>query len=486
MPLVCSSWRSWPCGHDFRRGQNERTQTRPGSQVCRCISSELGYYGVPAVHLSPPSSVKRIVSLDVLRGIAIGLVLLAHIPFDRPTDWFGYPILQRLTTSGWMGVDLFFVLSGFLVAGLLFREFQRRGTIDVGRFLLRRGLKIWPSYYAAFGTLLALELLLGWSTSGAVDWGLIPKTWPSWLFLQNYAYSHWRWTWTLAVEEHFYLTIPFCLLLLLRFRECGDAQRRSRLIIGSMLAFCACVLAARTAQAFRFPVNAWRTLYEPTHFRVDSLLSGVLISYVYYFHRPWLERLRPYRILMFFSALALLAPVTIWPLTTTRFCVTIGFTLLYLAFGAVLIVTVLTDWSRCPRALARAAQPMIRTLRVLGIYSYTIYIMHYALYRLVPGTNDALRAVLTSHWGLTVWPTTLIICTVYLVIAIGSGILLSHLIERPVLAWRERRFRAYHFVEATAAAVADLKDAPPSGPAAVSDARLDWPTTPVQLPDAGR
>ena len=483
---MCPSQCSWPCGHGSRRGQIENSETLPGPQFCRCISSELSYYGVPAVPLSPPSSAKRIVSLDVLRGIAIGLVLFAHLPFDRPTDWFGYPLLQRFILSGWIGVDLFFVLSGFLIAGLLFREFQRRGTIDVGRFLLRRGLKIWPSYYAAFGTLLALELLLGWFTTGAAEWGVIPKTWPSWLFLQNYAHNHWRWTWTLAVEEHFYLTIPFCLLLLLRFRACGDSQSRSRLIIGSMLAFCAFVLAARTAQAFRLPVNAWRTLCHPTHFRVDSLLFGVLISYVYHFHRAWLERLRPYRIIIFLSALALLAPVVIWQLGRSRICVSIGLTLLSLGFGGVLIVTVLTDWSRCPRRLAQAAQPMVRTLRFLGIYSYTIYIMHYALYRLLPGTNDALRGFLTAHWGLTVWPTSLIICAVYLMIAIGSGMLLSHLVERPVLAWRERRFRGHHGVEATAAAAADPKDAPQSGTAAVSAPRLDWPTAPVQLPDVER
>ncbi len=479
MPLVCRSWQSWLCGDDFRRGQIENSRTRLDRRVCRCISSELSYYGVPAVPLSPPSSAKRIVSLDVLRGIAIGLVLFAHVPFDRPTAWFGYPTLKRLILSGWIGVDLFFVLSGFLVAGLLFREFQRRGTIDVGRFLLRRGLKIWPSYYAAFGAMLALEILLGWFASGTADWGLIPRTWPSWLFLQNYAYNNWTWTWTLAVEEHFYLTIPFCLLLLLQFRERGDAQRRSRLILGSMLAFCACILAARTAQAFRFPASAWKTLYYPTHFRVDSLLFGVLISYVYHFHRSWFERLRPYRILILLSALVLLAPVTLWPLGTGRFCVSIGFTLLYLSFGGILIVTMLTDWSRCPHHLARAAQPMVRVLQLLGIYSYTIYITHFALYRLVPDMNDALRGWLTTHWGLSTWPATLIICTVYVVIAIGSGMLLSHVVERPVLAWRERRFRGHHVVEATAATAAGPNDAPPIHTAPVSVPRLDWPTAPV-------
>ena len=134
-------------------------------------------------------------------------------------------------------------------------------------------------------------------------------------------------------------------------------------------------------------------------------------------------------------------------------------------------MSVSTDWSRCPRHLARAAQPMVRTLQVFGIYSYTIYLTHYALYRLVPDANDVLRGWLTTHWGLTVWPATLIICTVYLVIAIGSGVLLSHVVERPVLAWRERRFRGH--------SATDPNNAVPGSLAAPHQPRFDLPTAPA-------
>ena len=89
--------------------------------------------------LLPPSSAKRLPELDVLRGIAIALVLVRHLPSERPSDWLWFRGVEWLSTGGWVGVDLFFVLSGFLISGLLFVEYRRCGTINVGRFLWRRG-----------------------------------------------------------------------------------------------------------------------------------------------------------------------------------------------------------------------------------------------------------------------------------------------------------------------------------------------------------
>src|ERR1051325_7889657 len=74
-------------------------------------------------------------SLDVLRGVAVLLVIAYHYPY--------FSIMK----IAWIGVDLFFVLSGFLISGLLFLEIQRTGSIRIGRFLLRRGFKIYPAFY---------------------------------------------------------------------------------------------------------------------------------------------------------------------------------------------------------------------------------------------------------------------------------------------------------------------------------------------------
>lgn len=78
----------------------------------------------------------RLRGLDFLRGIAILLVLLRHQHLSEFT-----------TKAGWIGVDLFFVLSGFLVSGLLFKEYKNHRNVDVKQFLIRRGFKIYPVYY---------------------------------------------------------------------------------------------------------------------------------------------------------------------------------------------------------------------------------------------------------------------------------------------------------------------------------------------------
>src|SRR3954471_20438531 len=78
----------------------------------------------------------RLTELDFLRGIAVILVLFAH-----------HYLISYTGTMGWIGVDLFFVLSGFLVSGLLFAEYKKFGDIHPVRFLIRRGFKIYPLFY---------------------------------------------------------------------------------------------------------------------------------------------------------------------------------------------------------------------------------------------------------------------------------------------------------------------------------------------------
>lgn len=90
----------------------------------------------------------RLIQLDVLRGLAILLVLGDHYATSVDESRLGAGHLQPLNAAmerfGWSGVDLFFVLSGFLVGGLLFSELKRNVRLDVRRFLVRRAFKIWP------------------------------------------------------------------------------------------------------------------------------------------------------------------------------------------------------------------------------------------------------------------------------------------------------------------------------------------------------
>jgi peptidoglycan/LPS O-acetylase OafA/YrhL len=157
----------------------------------------------------------RIIQLDILRAIAIFLVLAHHLGSGGvrnsglyalvvyinhcPDDWHHAPerVARSIIHAGWMGVDLFFVLSGFLVSGLLFREFRQYGRVRLGRFLIRRGFKIYPGFYVLLGATL---LVFALTKIRAVKAGQI---WCEALFLTNYGPNIWGHTWSLAVEEHF-------------------------------------------------------------------------------------------------------------------------------------------------------------------------------------------------------------------------------------------------------------------------------------------
>ena len=124
----------------------------------------------------------RSAALDALRALAVLLVLGRHFPEPPPgaalPAWLA--VWQR---GGWIGVDLFFVLSGFLVSGLLFREYRRFGEIRYGHFLARRGFKIYPAFYLMFGAVLLYAAHMG---RAFVGW---PVVLSEMFFVQNYGPS---------------------------------------------------------------------------------------------------------------------------------------------------------------------------------------------------------------------------------------------------------------------------------------------------------
>jgi len=143
----------------------------------------------------------RLRELDFLRGIAILLVLLRH-----------GNLFDSTTNIGWIGVDLFFVLSGFLVSKLLFKEYSRFGNIEPKRFLIRRGFKIYPIYFLFYIPYLILRY---------PDIKTMPLL-GDLLFIQNYVYG-WGYafgpSWSLAIEEHFYFGFALLFFIFLRHKE---------------------------------------------------------------------------------------------------------------------------------------------------------------------------------------------------------------------------------------------------------------------------
>jgi peptidoglycan/LPS O-acetylase OafA/YrhL len=157
----------------------------------------------------------RLIQLDILRGIAILLVIGRHVHLQPHRSGALQSVTGYWFEIGWTGVDLFFVLSGFLVGGLLFKEWKLQSSLDIKRFLIRRGYKIWPPYviYLVFATAWLITTGVYSSASRA----LLAMS-PNFLHLQSYVLTPVPHTWSLAIEEHFYLALPFILLYAVTYR----------------------------------------------------------------------------------------------------------------------------------------------------------------------------------------------------------------------------------------------------------------------------
>ena len=306
----------------------------------------------------------RLRELDFLRGIAIILVLLRHIPLFSFTE-----------NMGWIGVDLFFVLSGFLVSGLLFKEFLKFGNIRPKLFLIRRGFKIYPIYYIFY--LPYLYVIIRSQTFDIAGF-LSDLT-----FTQNYI---WGWgyafaaSWSLAIEEHFYFGFTLFVWLSIKYRKIIFQKSETTLIktksfefiVAAILIIC---LILRLLSNIIFPQYLIRN-FTMTHLRIDSLMFGVLISYLYYFKNDYLNRLFQSQkyLLCTIAFLGLMWTPFIDPVPSF-FVKTIGFTLLYISFG-ILLISFLFE-SKINFILNKLFTSFIvNIISKIGVCSYSIYIIH--------------------------------------------------------------------------------------------------------------
>ncbi len=351
----------------------------------------------------PPAT--RLAALDVLRAVAVLLVLGRHMPELKPGA-APAPVLAFLSTwerGGWIGVDLFFVLSGFLISGLLFREFQRFGSIRYGHFLARRGFKIYPAFYVMLGGVLWLAASHG---RPFIGWRVL---FSEMCFVQNYGPALFPHTWSLAVEEHFYLLLPL-LLLALRGKGATPFAALPRIF----LAIAVLTLAARFATPPDQPLWLKAHLF-PTHLRLDSLLFGVLLSWCFHFrHAALTAFVACWRWALAAVAVLLFIPPFIIELRSGWYLRTLGLTAHYLASGALLL-------------LALHFKPQWRPLAFIGAHSYSIYLWH------IPVRYFGLS------WLPRDWPPVAAVVA-YFVVAIVVGVLAAKLIETPFLRLRDRLF----------------------------------------------
>jgi peptidoglycan/LPS O-acetylase OafA/YrhL len=355
--------------------------------------------------------------LDVLRCVAVLLVIGRH---TRTAIW--------IQDTGWVGVDLFFVLSGFLISGLLFVEYKERGSINVTRFYFRRGLKLYPAFYILLAITFTVSKVFG---SGRGGWAYLSEM----FYVQNYGPSVWGHTWSLAVEEHFYFALPLLLLLLIRLSK---SDRPFRAIPPIFLVVCIVCIISRIWMVADIPgsrIHDWdsyRHVYVDTHARFDSLFFGVLLGYLYHFHASWEAWVTRYRHVLL--ALAVLLLTSVFVRLDSRFMLTIGFTLLYIGFGIVLMLS-LTWHNVLPTAARLPAAKIGDLLAFVGMYSYSIYLWHVPLSTYLPVASQRILHVVMSplQTDLLYLPTSIVV-----------GIVMSKLVEYPMLRLRDRILPSGH------------------------------------------
>ena len=402
----------------------------------------------------PAEATRRLRPLDGLRALSVLWVVVFH------AGWYSWRYLPpasyaALLGAHWMlpiwrgdfGVDVFFVLSGFLIAGILIDERKERGAIDMPRFYVRRLMRLWPALVVA----LVVDILV-FDDHPTMAWANL-------LYVSNFvpvANVCMGWGWSLSIEEQFYLVCPWLLHAL------GASSYRTRLLVLGAVGLASIGAAAYAVAAgpfFSFDAEivvtrhperwsaAFDRLYTKPWMRAGPLLAGVAAAYTY--RAPGvMDRSARAKIgapLGFVLAVFVAVVCTHWPLA---FGIPRPLEIAYLAafrplFGVSVACIVLLSLSEHPlgRALARVLSA--RVLYPFAQLAYSIYLLNPIMTNIVHGH---LTPRLHGSAILGVRPYFYFApCDAALTVA--AAVLLYLLVERPFMELRpssRRRPAAAH------------------------------------------
>jgi peptidoglycan/LPS O-acetylase OafA/YrhL len=329
--------------------------------------------------------------LDGIRGLAILMVLIFHFIGDTsPISTIGRAIV-KMASYGSYGVELFFVLSGFLITGILYDA--RKKPHFFRNFYMRRVLRIFPLYYGVLFVIFVIAPLVPLLQGNALDYLTERQAW-AWLYAVNlyiakqgaWSFSYLQHFWSLAVEEHFYLFWPYVVFVL---------AHRPRTLVAVCLTIALGAMLARLAGSL-YGLNWW-TIYVLTPFRLDGLALGAFLAMT--MRQPGgLERLVHALPRVLLVAGSLLALTFFWTLVVSqqRFE-----PLLQVRAALILILLAcLLVWALiAPERSATSRFFHSRTMAFLGTYSYGLYVYHHLIsyYLATHRTEFALARALGSH-----------------------------------------------------------------------------------------
>jgi peptidoglycan/LPS O-acetylase OafA/YrhL len=343
----------------------------------------------------------RNAALDRLRACAIISVVVYHVVQMSPVS---LPTLGRVTWYGQYGVDLFFVLSGWLIGGLYWREARAAGAIDVPRFWVRRWMRTMPPYF--------LALIFSWF---AVRFGRNEPFDPHYLvFLQNYyeRIPFFLVSWSLCIEEHFYLMLPFVAGALIAF-------------VSRRLFWLAWVALLCLSPLFRWLEGGGDDFgysTTATHLRLDGLVLGVGLSYIALFVPIVFDRFARWSLAAILVCVVGLAALELvgglwqaifWPTAVALLC------------GAVVVSSVSHKAAgKDPRNVERWAITM--PWKTIAITSYSAYLVH----PLAIHVARKLVSLMGPLSAVLYWP---VVC----IIVVCTTAIFYRAIERPSILLRD-------------------------------------------------
>jgi peptidoglycan/LPS O-acetylase OafA/YrhL len=353
----------------------------------------------------------RLNGLDHLRALAIAYVFIYHyaVLFQHPA-W-----LPPIAGFGWSGVDLFFVLSGYLIGGQLLGRVASGRRLSIKDFYLQRFLRIMPAYWVV----LALYFLV----PAVIERGRLPPLWRFLTFTQNFglnnhvygAFSH---AWSLCIEEHFYLFLP-CLITLFTARKWGH---RAFLFGGLLMVLGSAIRAYSWTRLDAAEDNWAELLYYPTYCHLDGLIIGVATAAMSIFYPKQWSWLGCRSYVWLFTGVALLGGAYALGKGQSEFAyVMLEYPLVASGFGFIVVAAVSSG------SFLNRSSVITRRIAIL---SYSIYLIHKIVIHLLQGEASSLHIA----------PDGSVMFVLCIAGSVACAYVMNLIVERPFMRLRDRLF----------------------------------------------
>ena len=367
-------------------------------------------------------SAKRFFGLDFLRALSISLLLFSH------SSWIynSSGILGKMQdASGFLGVELFIVLSGFLIGGILYKQFLHENYTlkDAGLFVTRRLMRVLPSYYLVILIITIIYLLFGFSVS---------EVWKYPLMIQNFSSpipAFFPESWSLPIKEIGYIFVVILLLVVSKTFIKASKQVLFLTVVIGLIAFTFLLKLYYDIHSANLQLRIWSfTVRSVVIYRIDSVFIGVLFGYFYHNYKEFIMSKRKQflavGILLF---LVLFLCIVVFKLRLTNASWFWNILCLPLVSTAIcLFIPFLLNWKSPPQAIGNG-------ITFICNIAYSIYLLHYSVVLFL------LKYFIdTKDFGL--WQLNLF-AILYLSITVGLSYLFYTYFEKPINQFRAKNLK---------------------------------------------